>query len=151
VERIIKVKAADKDRDGDLHVWKWLQELLLRYSSDGMSSDDTDTDNIGTTYRVKILEWRRNVDGYFEMIDNEKKLSADIFSRSGTKPTRRIRSPENPKSSRIPHAQLPLALFNSDWFEEVDNDYRQFTLDVSKDEFPWIEFRPEQLEEAAIM
>jgi hypothetical protein len=83
VERIIEVKAANHDQDGDLHIWKWLQRLLLRYNSDGMSSDDTDTDGTGTIYRVKVLVWRRNVDKYIHLIDDERKLSADIFSGSG--------------------------------------------------------------------
>ena len=90
VERVIEVKAADKDRDGDLHIWKWLLELLQWYQSDGMSSEDTDTDNAGTIYRVKILVWRRNVDKYVQMIDNERRLSADIFPASGAKPIARL-------------------------------------------------------------
>lgn len=138
------MKAADKDRDGDLHIWKWLLELLQWYQSDGMSSEDTDTDNTGTTYRVKILVWRRNVDKYVHMIDNERKLSADIFPASGAKPIARLRSPSNTKSTRQPPPELPATLFDPDWLEEVDDDYRQLVLNVSKEDFPWIEFRPEQ-------
>jgi len=84
---VITVKAADNDKDGDLYIWQWLLGLLQQYGSDGMSSDETDTDASGTTYRIKILVWRRNVDEYVQMIDNEKKLSADIFPGSGAKPT----------------------------------------------------------------
>ena len=105
------MKAADKDRDGDLRVWKWLLELLQRYGSDGMSSDDTDTGDIGTIYRVKILVWRRNVDKYIQMIDNERKMSADIFSASGAKSVTRVRSPKNLESVRQPPTELPATLF----------------------------------------
>jgi hypothetical protein len=145
VERVISVKAADKDQDGDLHVWKWLLELLKRYGSDGMSSDDTDTGDIGTIYRVKILVWRRNVDKYVQMIDNERKMSADLFAASGAKPVTRVRSPENPESERQPPTELPAALFDPDWLEVVNEDYRRITLTVSEEEFHWIEFQPEQL------
>jgi len=142
------VKASEKDRDGDLGVWKWLLELLQRYGSDGMSSDDTDTgDSIGTTYRVKILLWRRNVDEYVQMINDERKMLADVFSASGAKPVTRVRSPENTKSDRGPPTELPTALFDPDWLEEVDEDYRKITLTVSEEDFPWIQFRPEQFEE----
>jgi hypothetical protein len=147
VERVISVKAADKDRDGDLRVWKWLLELLQRYGSDGMSSDDTDTGDIGTIYRVKILVWRRNVDKYVQMIDNERKMSADIFSASGAKSVTCVRSPKNLESVRQPPTELPATLFDPDWLEEVDKDYRRITLAVSEEEFHWIEFQPEQLGE----
>jgi len=40
-----------------------------------------------------------------------------------------------------------MALFDPNWLEEVDDDYHQVTLNVSKEDFAWIEFRPEQLEE----
>jgi hypothetical protein len=147
VERVISVKAADKDQDGDLHVWKWLLELLKRYGSDGMSSDDTDTGDIGTIYRVKILVWRRNVDKYVQMIDNERKMSADVFAASGAKPVTCVRSPKNPESARQPPTELPTALFDPDWLEVVDEDYRRITLTVSEEEFHWLEFQPEQLGE----
>jgi len=145
------VKASAKDEDGDLHVWKWLQDLLSRYQADGMSSDDTDTDGTGTIYRVKILLWRRNIDQYVQMIDDERRWSADIFSGSGAKSVTRLRSPENPKSSRQPPGELPATLFNANWLEDVDDDYRQITLNVSKDDFPWMEFTPEQRNEVDIV
>jgi hypothetical protein len=47
------------------------------------------------------------------------------------------------KSIRQPPSELLAALLDPDWFEEVD-DYRQLILNVSKEDFPWIEFRPEQ-------
>jgi hypothetical protein len=151
VERVIKVKASDKDKDGDLRVWKWLHDLLLQYQADGMSSDDTDTNGTGTIYRVKILVWRRNIDKYVQMIDDERRWSADIFSGSGAKSVACVRSPENPKSNRQPPGELPATLFNADWLEDVDDDYRQITLEVSKEDFPWIEFTPEQRQEADIV
>ena len=50
VERVIKVKVSDNDQDGDLHVWKWLHDLLLQYQANGMSLDDMDTNGTGTIY-----------------------------------------------------------------------------------------------------
>jgi hypothetical protein len=150
VERIIEVKAANHDQDGDLYIWKWLQGLLLRYNSDRMSSDDTDTDSTGTIYRVKVLVWQRNVDKYIRLIDDERKLSADIFSGSGANSTRRIQSPENPKSSRPPPHELPATLFDPDWLEDFDDNYRQVVLNVSKEDFHWIEFKAEELNDAGV-
>ncbi|KIM71037.1 hypothetical protein PILCRDRAFT_94052 [Piloderma croceum F 1598] len=150
VERVIKVKTSAKDEDRDLGVWKWLQDVLLRYQADGMSSDDTDTDGTGTIYWVKILVWRRNIDQYVQMIDDERRWSADIFSGSRAKSVTCVQSPENPKSSRQPPGELPATLFNANWLEDND-DYCQIMLDVSKDDFPWIEFMPEQRQGADIV
>ncbi|KIM72547.1 hypothetical protein PILCRDRAFT_16039 [Piloderma croceum F 1598] len=115
-----------------------------------MSSDDTDTDGTGTIYWVKILVWRRNIDQYVQMIDDERRWSADIFSGSRAKSVTCVQSPENPKSSRQPPGELPATLFNANWLEDND-DYCQIMLDVSKDDFPWIEFMPEQRQGADIV
>ena len=146
MQRVIEVKAADKDQDGDLHVWEWLLELLRRFGSDGMSSDDTDTGNIETIYQVKILVWRRNVDKYVQMIDDLRKSSEGIFSASGAKAINHVRSTGHPQSDRRPPADLPVALFDPDWLEEVDKDYRQITLSVSEEDFHWMEFQPDIVE-----
>ena len=138
MERVIKVKASDNDQDGDLRVRKWLHDLLLQYQANGMSSDDSDTDGTGTIYRVKILVWCCNIDQYVQIIDDEQRWSADIFSGSGAKCVTRIRSPKNPMSNRQPPGELPIMLFDTDWLEEVDDDYCQIMLEVSEDDFPWI-------------
>jgi hypothetical protein len=64
--------------------------LLHRYGSDGMSSDKTHTDGTGTRYQVKLLVWHHNVDEYVDMIDNKRKLLADIFPGSGAKPVKHL-------------------------------------------------------------
>ena len=151
MERVIKVKASNNDQDGDLRVWKWLHDLLLRYQADGMSSDDTDTDGTGTIYQVKILVWRRNIDQYVQMIDDERRWLANIFSGLGAKRITRVQSPRNPKSNCQPPGELPVTIFDAGWLEEVDDDYRQITLEVSEDYFPWIEFKPEQQNVADIV
>ena len=133
MQRVIEVKAADKD----LHVWEWLLELLRCFGSDGMSLDDTDTSNIRTIYRVKILVWRRNVDKYVQMIDDLRKSSEGIFSASGAKPINRVRSTGHPQLDSQPPADLPVALFDPDWLEEVDKDYCQITLSISGEDFHW--------------
>ena len=81
------------------------------------------------------------------MIDDERKTSADIFSASGAKSVARVQSPNNGKSECQPPTELPPALFDPDWLEEVDEDYRKLILTVSEEDFPWIEFRPEECEE----
>lgn len=144
LERVIEVKAADNDKDKDLGIWRWLMKVLARYGSDGMSSDETETDGSEIVYRVKMLIWRRNVDEYIDMIDNERTLAKEIFSGSGAKPTPRTRSAGNPISTHHAPKGLPIALLDPDWLEEVNGDYRQLMLSVSKDDFPWISFTPEQ-------
>lgn len=140
VERVITVKAAKSDREKDLAIWKWLLELMRRLGSDGMSSDESDIEDLRTVYRVKILIWRRNIDRYVEMIDNERKLAGDIFSKAGAKATPRIRSDQNPVSTRDAPANLPSAIFDPDWLKTVDDDYQQMKLNISRENFKWIVF-----------
>ena len=95
---------------------------------------------------MKILVWRRNVDKYVQMIDDLRKSSEGIFSASGAKPINCVRSTGHLQSDRRPPADLPVALFDPDWLEEVDKDYRQITLSVSEEDFHWMEFQPDIVE-----
>ena len=151
MERVIKVKASDNNQDGDLHVWKWLHDLLLWYQADRMSSDDTDTNGTWTIYRVKILVWCCNISQYVQMIDNEWRWSANIFSGLGAKHVTCVQSLKNPKSNHQPPGELPVTLFDTDWLEEVDDDHCQVMLEVSEDDFPWVEFKPRQQNVADIV
>jgi len=60
------IQAADDDR----HIWQWLETLLWWLGTDGMSSEDTDV-GVDRRYRVKMVIWRRNMDEYLEMINNQ--------------------------------------------------------------------------------
>ena len=85
------------------------------------------------------------------MIDDEQRWSANIFSGLGAKCVTCVQSLKNPKSNRQPPGELPVTLFDAGWLKEVDDDYRQITLEVSEDNFPWIEFKPEQKNVADIV
>ena len=60
------IRATEDDR----HIWQWLEQLLRWLGTEGMSSEDTDI-GIDRKYRVKMVIWRRNMDEYLEMIDNQ--------------------------------------------------------------------------------
>lgn len=138
VERVIELKAASGDLDGDLKVWKWLGELLKWYGQDGMSSEDTSVEGEETVYRVKILLWRRDIEKYLNIIDRQRIVDNDIYTNRGSKPAKRIRSRDNPISTRAPVPELPRSLYEDIWFTEVDDDYRQLTLSVSQEQFDWL-------------
>jgi len=140
VERIIEVKA--QQTDNEVEIWRWLLALLNLYGAKGMSLDETDVEGMETVYRVKILVWRRNIDKYLNCIDNERKLPHQaLFSRSGSKPTKRIRSEDGPVSMRDAVPGLPTELYNAKWLEDTDERYRRLTLCVSREQFKWMNIR----------
>ena len=42
-----------------------------------------------------------------------------------------------------PPGKLPITFFNADWLKDVDDDYYQIMLEVSKEDFPWKKFKLE--------
>jgi len=136
------LKGVEKDEKGDLAVWKWLLELMKCYGADGMSSEESSIEGMETIYRVKILVWRRNIEEYLKMIDGQRmQVGQDLFHTSGKTPTPRIRSQDSPKSERDPAVGLPAALYEEGWLEELDEDYRQTTLCVSREQFKFLKIR----------
>ena len=141
MERVIEVKAAGQNNKEEI-IWRWLLALLQWYGAEGMSSDETSVEGMETVYRVKILVWRRDIDTYLDYIDFERKHPTQgLFSRSGATPTKRIRSEENIISARTPVPGLPTELYDSEWFEELNENYRQLTLCVSREQFECMNIR----------
>jgi hypothetical protein len=48
VEYMIKLKAGNEDND--LEVWKWFTSILEYLGPDGMSSDESSTEDVETVY-----------------------------------------------------------------------------------------------------
>lgn len=136
-----KINAARGDPRGDLKIWTWLRTLLVYLGTDGMSSEDSSIEGLEKVYRVKILLWRRDIDKYLDLIDNERGIADQKFAEAGSKPIRRIRHVENQVSNRKPAIGLPKGLYNDDWLGDVESDYLELTLNVSGDQFEWINFR----------
>jgi hypothetical protein len=142
VERVIQIKTAEHNTVKEAKIWRWLLSLLKWYGAEGMSSDETSVEGMETVYRVKVLVWRRNIDKYLDNIDNERKLpTQELYSHSGAKPAKRIRSETNLISNRSPVPGLPIALYDNDWVEALDEHYRQMTLCVSREQFEWMNIR----------
>jgi hypothetical protein len=100
-----------------------------------MSSEDTCTEGMETVFRVKILAWRHRIDDVLSIIDRERLIDTDIFSRRGSVPAKRIRSEFNPVANRKPVKGLPRALYDDEWYNLKPDSYRQLTLCVSKEQF----------------
>lgn len=136
------MKTATQNADAEVKIWRWLLSLLQWYGAEGMSSDETSAEGMEIVYRVKILLWRRNIDKYMDLIDGERKQPEQaIFSRSGARPTQRIRAESNSISDRKAIPGLPSELYDGDWLKQLDDHYRQVTLCVSREQFEWMNIR----------
>lgn len=128
---------ADSPED-ELAIWTWLKELLDVLGADGMSSDESTTENLETVYRVKRLPWRREMASNLEKLDRVRILDKTLFNSQGHRPARRIRGDNNPVSDRKPKQGLPKALYNREWLDVQTEDYRELTLSVSEKSFKWL-------------
>jgi len=57
VNRLIELK--EEEAANDLPVWRWLKTVLTKLGEDGMSSDESDTDQRTglPIYQVKNMKW----------------------------------------------------------------------------------------------
>ncbi|KAF8583153.1 hypothetical protein K439DRAFT_1283732, partial [Ramaria rubella] len=61
-------------------LWRAIQKLLFLLGVDGMSSEESATENdIETVYRVKILTWRRDIEKELRIINHKRMLDSEIF------------------------------------------------------------------------
>jgi len=67
----------------DVSIWQWLQEVTERLGEDGMSSDESDTDQRTgfPIYRVKHLKWRWKMDSELDMVDRLRVADKDLYSK----------------------------------------------------------------------
>ena len=138
-EHILEDRIGDGDPYNDAKQWRRILQTLKSYGPDGMSSDDSDVEGLDEVFRVNTLYWRRaEATAYMDILDNERKArNQSVYSKSGSKPARRIRS-ENPKvSDRWAVTGLPIALYNRTWFDGLKTMERR-ALQVDSTPLKWI-------------
>jgi hypothetical protein len=131
------IRIKEEDRALDLGIGQWLESLVIGLGEEGMSSDESDTDEqTGTEvfYANKII-WRKNVEGEMDMIDEQRKNDKELFSRKGSRPTRRLRPSNAKESRRDPPTGLFRAMYKKEWLEK-HKDKR--SLDIRKGNFDWM-------------
>jgi hypothetical protein len=127
-------------RDDDVPVWKWLLQVIQRLGVDGMSSEDTDNANVlETVYRVKVLQWRKDISHELALIDEKRIADDEIYAPQGAKPPKRFRSGNNRLSTRPPVPELPEIFYDTAWISQQTSSFITRTLAVSKEQFKWLE------------
>lgn len=121
--------------------WYFLLLLLRLLGPGGNSSDETEIDEETKekVFRVKIMFWRRDMQYYLALIDSHRKDS-QYFSTRGSSGVRRLDEMKH-MTRRDPKKGLPRELYDDDWFEQIDSEQRAIWMNVSKDDFQWLEMR----------
>ena len=86
----------------DLWIWKRMCETLQWYGQEGMSSEESEVEDLEEIYRPKHLPWRRkSAWEMMDLIDRVRGLPGQkSHSKKGRPPKRRIRDKSNGVSSR---------------------------------------------------
>ncbi|KAF8573646.1 hypothetical protein K439DRAFT_1624919 [Ramaria rubella] len=137
----VQATIALKRTDGEpnVQIWSWLEKLLFLLGVDGVSSEESATENdIETVYWVKILTWRRDINKELQIIDHECMLNSEIFAPQGAKPVMRVRGTGNPVSTCDMVKGLPQILCDGTWYDRTPSDDWEVTLAVSKEQFQWL-------------
>lgn len=120
-----------EQNDDDAAVWQFLLNMVETLGSDGMSSDESGDEDIQTVFNVRAMPWRRDIRKELDIIDVQRALEKDIFTRKGAKVTKCIRSANAPPSSRKPVIGLPESLYDPRWFSQHPGS-------ASDKVFPWM-------------
>ena len=120
-----------------VEIWAWLLQLVQRLGEDGMSSEETVTeDESNHVFHVKTLPWRRNIDKELRIVDSARIQDPPRFGHSGSRPVLRRRG-NDLISVRDPVHWLPKVLYDAGWFAR--EGHRRLGVQVSRAPFPWME------------
>lgn len=119
LKMVVDFKKKDPENHQDLSVWKSFLALIKSLGKEGMSSDESDVDpNTGeTTYIVKKLDWRVDVDQQMDAIDRQRDKQRAARVKRGSRPIKRKRLNNGPSSKRLPPKGMKRALVDPGWLE----------------------------------
>ena len=109
--------------------WTTAREVIRILGEDGMSSDESASEDGVFVFRGHALEWRRNLDRLMGTIDAARDK---VFTTRGTRPYIRKRPNRNValgpnggtlRSTRKPKRGLPKALYDPNWFAGLTDQY----------------------------
>jgi len=110
----------------DLWIWKKMRDTLKWYGQEGMSSEESEVEDIEEVYRPKHLPWRRkSASEMMDLIDTVRRHPGQrSHSKKGRPPTKRVRSKNNATSTRPACQGLPIELYDSRWFDGLTRSER---------------------------
>ena len=123
----------------DLWIWKRMRETLQWYGQEGMSSEESEVEDLEEIYCPKHLPWRRkSASEMMDLIDRVRGLPGQkSHSKKGRPPKRRIRDKSNGVSSRAACKGLPADLYDADWFDGLMRSERK-ALKASRETFKFV-------------
>lgn len=76
-----------------LETWRKLRTMVVTLGIDGMSDEESGTEEHGySVVKVAIVEWRRQVGDELRVVDEVKYRWPELFKASGAKPRPRVRN-----------------------------------------------------------
>lgn len=134
--RVETLRGVIKTKEGavDAEAWRLLLWVIERFGVDGMSSDESMDE--GGVLQVCALPWRRNIEEYLKIIDDERSLNLKRYPRQGSKAMVRKRTADAPRSSRKATPRLPLSFYDEGWLHRQDEGVID-ELDASDEEWMW--------------
>ncbi|KAI6141535.1 hypothetical protein EDD17DRAFT_1457740, partial [Pisolithus thermaeus] len=65
--------------DDDIVAWRFLHSVITKLGSDGMSSEDSDSEDTETIFCTHMLPWRRDIVKELNLIDQQRLQDSSIF------------------------------------------------------------------------
>lgn len=123
---ITEEQASIKRGNTEGAVWKWLSEVVKELGPDGMSSDESDEEDLMPVFRVKPMPWRRDISKELQIIDSHSKKGVSMGPKAA-KRVKALRSTSNRKAAE----GLPKSFYHDDWLAHNPNSASDTT-------FPWM-------------
>ena len=60
-----------ENSDGNGVVWSFLNTVVRTLGTEGMSSDDSDTEDMVAMYRTRLMPWRMDISKELKIIDEQ--------------------------------------------------------------------------------
>ncbi|KAI6097969.1 hypothetical protein EDD16DRAFT_1718879 [Pisolithus croceorrhizus] len=106
---VTKAMVAVKEAKGDddIVAWQFLHSVITKLGSDGMSSEDSDSEDTETIFCTHMLPWRRDIVKELNLIDQQRLQDSSIFSPRGAKAAKHIQCNNFSPSERKAVEGLP--------------------------------------------
>lgn len=136
IDRKIDRKEAGLESSDDIEVWKWLKSLMSTLGEEGMSSDESSTEDHRQVFVAKSMAWRRDCRDYMDIMDRER-VEGDLFERRGHRPEHRVRKANSGASSRKVPEGLPKTVYSPEWVDSLDQRRKHSVYKPGEAELEW--------------